>query len=140
VLQRAVFKTVAKSCFDLSSDHSSILITLTVDPLNQENEPVLNNRHTNWNDFKCFVSERLTLNIPLKTEEDIEAVQWAGWNAAPQHKSTLKAYDCPIIIEQKIEEKRRLCRDWHHLRTPTSNRLLNAATQQLKELHNKKNV
>jgi hypothetical protein len=39
--------TVAESCFDLSSDNSPILITLTADALNQENEPIVSNSHTN---------------------------------------------------------------------------------------------
>jgi hypothetical protein len=64
---------VAKSCLDLSPNHSSILFTLTADVLNQEKEPILSNRNTNWDDFRRLVNERLTLNIPLKTEEDIEA-------------------------------------------------------------------
>jgi hypothetical protein len=97
---------VAKSCFDLSSSHSSILITLTVDVLNQGNEPILSNRHTNWNDSRCLVNERLTLNIPFKPEENIEAAakffndttECAGWNERPEHKRTLKEYECPIII------------------------------------------
>jgi hypothetical protein len=63
---------VAKSCFDLSSNHYPILITLTADALNQEKEPILSNRHTNWDDFRRLVNERLTLNVPLKTEEDLE--------------------------------------------------------------------
>jgi hypothetical protein len=49
----------------------------------------------------------LTLNVPLKTEEDIEAavkfynaaIQCTGWNSTPEHKRTLKTYDCPIIIK-----------------------------------------
>jgi hypothetical protein len=73
---------------------------------------------------------RLTLNVSLKTDEDIEAavkffndtVQWAGWNATPEHTGTLKPYECPILIKQKIEEKRRLHRGWHRLRTPESKR------------------
>jgi hypothetical protein len=63
----------AKSCFDLSSDHSPILITLTAHALNQEKQPSLSNRHTNWNDFRHLINERITLNVSLKTEEDIEA-------------------------------------------------------------------
>jgi hypothetical protein len=54
---------VAKSCCDLSSDHSPVLITLKVHALNQEKQPSLSNRHTNLDDF------RLTLNVTLKTEE-----------------------------------------------------------------------
>jgi hypothetical protein len=83
-------------------------------------------------DFRHLINQRLTLNVSLKTKEDIEAaveffndtVQWAVWNAAPEHTDTLKTYNCPILIKQKIEEKRRLCRCWHRLRTPESKRLL----------------
>jgi hypothetical protein len=119
-----------------------------VDVLNQEKEPVLSNKHANLNDLRRLVSERLTLNIPLKTEEDIEAaakflndtIQWAGLNATPEHKGTLEAYDGPIIIKQNIEGKGRFRREWQLLRTPTSKRLLNTATQDLKEhLHGNKN-
>jgi hypothetical protein len=89
---------VAKSCFDLSFDHSPILITLTAESLNQGKEPILSNRHTNWDYLRRLVSERLSLNIPLKTEEDIEAavkffngtVQCADLNAMPEHKRTLR--------------------------------------------------
>jgi hypothetical protein len=60
-VQRAFLKTLlAKSCFDLSSYHSSILNTLTADVLNQEKEPILSNRHTNWDDFRCLINGRLT--------------------------------------------------------------------------------
>jgi hypothetical protein len=52
---------VAKSCFDLSSDHSLVLIILTSRALNQEKQPSLNNRHTNWDDFRNFINQRLTL-------------------------------------------------------------------------------
>jgi hypothetical protein len=43
---------VAKSCFDLSSNHSPVLITLTSHALNQEKQSSLSNRHTNWDDFR----------------------------------------------------------------------------------------
>jgi hypothetical protein len=38
-------------------------------------------------------------------------VQWVGWNATPEHTATPKANNCPILIKQKIEEKRRLRRN-----------------------------
>jgi hypothetical protein len=112
---------VAKSCFDLSSDHSPVLITLKAHALNQEKQPSLSNIHTNWDDFRRLINERLTSNVSLRTEEDIAAsakflndkIQWAGWNATPEH--TLKTYDCSILIKQKIEEQRRLRRSWHRL-------------------------
>jgi hypothetical protein len=83
---------VAKSCFDLFSDHSPVLITLKAHALNQEKQPSLSNRHTNWDNFRHLINQRLTLNVSLKTEEDIEAavkffndtVQWASWNTTPE--------------------------------------------------------
>jgi hypothetical protein len=111
--------------------------------LNQQKQPSSNNRHTNGDDFRHLNNERLTL-VSFKTEEDIEAavkvfndtVQWADWNTTPEHTDTLKAYVCPILIKHKIEEKRRLHRGWHQLQTPESKRLLNTATQELKQLLN----
>jgi hypothetical protein len=58
--------------------------------------------------------ERLTLNISLKREEDIEAavqfsndtVQWASRYATPEHTDTLKRYDCHTLMKQQIEKKR----------------------------------
>jgi hypothetical protein len=101
---------VAKSCFIFRSFPD---LDYTADAVNHENEPILSYRHTNWDDFRYLVNKTLTLNIPLKTEEDIEAaakffndtIQWAGWNATLEHKRALKAYNCPIKIKQKIEEK-----------------------------------
>jgi hypothetical protein len=63
----------AKSYFYLSSDHSAILITVTADALHQEMEPIFCNRHTNWDEFGRLIKERLTLNVPLKTEDGTEA-------------------------------------------------------------------
>jgi hypothetical protein len=101
---------VAKSCFDLSSDHSPILITLTANVLTQEIEPILSNKHTNWDEFRRLVNGRLTIYIPLKREEDIvteasDIIQRSGWNATPEHKRALKAYDCPVRIKQKFKKQ-----------------------------------
>jgi hypothetical protein len=64
------------------------LFTLTARALNQEKQSSLRNRHTNWDDFRHCINQRLTLHVSLKTE-DIEAevkffndtIQQAGWNA-----------------------------------------------------------
>jgi hypothetical protein len=106
--------TVAKSCFDLSSNHSLVLITLTPHALNQEKQQCLRNRHTNWDDFRHVINQRLTLTVSLKTKEDIEAavkffndtVQWAGWKATPEHADTFKTYDCCILSKQKNQRKK----------------------------------
>jgi hypothetical protein len=62
----------AKSRFDLSFDLSRVLIIITAHALNKENQPSLSNRHTNWDDLRRLINERLTLKVSFKTEEDIE--------------------------------------------------------------------
>jgi hypothetical protein len=80
-----VFATV-ESCFDLSSDHCPVLVTLTTHAMHREKQQCLSNRYTNWDEFQHLVNEKLTLKVRLKTEENIEAaiklfnetIQWAG--------------------------------------------------------------
>jgi hypothetical protein len=74
------------------------LITLSAHALNQEKRPNLRYRYTNWDDFRHLINQRLTLNVSLKTDRDVEAavkffndtIQWAGWNANREHTDTLK--------------------------------------------------
>jgi hypothetical protein len=65
--------SVANSCFNRPSDLFAILIILRADGLNQGNESILSNKHTNWVNLRRLINERLTLNIPVETEEDIES-------------------------------------------------------------------
>jgi hypothetical protein len=136
------------SCFELSSDHSPVLITLSPSVLNQALPRCLCNSTTNWDYFHHLISTNLTLHVPLKTDPQIEdavkyfsdIIQWAGWNATPETTYTPSSYTCPISIKQKLAEKRRLRREWQRTRTPTSKKLLNRATQDLKQLlHHHKN-
>jgi hypothetical protein len=113
------FATV-KSCFDLSSDHSPVLVTLITHAKNREKQSCLSNRYTHWDDFRHLINEKLTLKVHLKTEVNIEVavkvfsntIQWACWNSTPEHTDVLTTPDCPIQIKQKIYEKRRLCKAW----------------------------
>jgi hypothetical protein len=82
------------------------LITLVAHALNQEKQQNLSNRHTNWDGVRRLINERLTLTGSHKAEEDTEAtvkfndiVQWADWTATPEHATTHKAHDCPILIK-----------------------------------------
>jgi hypothetical protein len=104
------------------------LITLTSHALNQEKQPSLSNRHTNWDYFRHVINQRLTLNVSLKTEEDIEAAVMFFNDTVYGHVGT-QCQNCPILIKQNMEEKRRLHRVWHRLRTPESKTLLNTGTQ-----------
>jgi hypothetical protein len=115
------------SCFDLSSDHSPVLITLSPSVLNQAHPPRLCNSKTNWDYFRNIISTNLTLHVSLKTDSQIEDAvkyfndikQWAGWNATPDTTYTPSSYTCPILMKQKLAE-RRLRREWQRTRIPTT--------------------
>jgi hypothetical protein len=57
--------------------------------------------------------QKLSLKVPLKTEENIETavkyfnntIQWAGWKATPEHTDLSVTPDYSILIKQKIVEK-----------------------------------
>jgi hypothetical protein len=63
----------AKSCFELSLDHTPILITLSHETLFRVPNLSLSNNKTNWDSFRQLLAENLSLNISLKTTADIEA-------------------------------------------------------------------
>lgn len=63
----------AKSCFDLSSDHSPIIITLNATVIKKEKLPTLYNSKTNWNLFRELLNEQTNCKISLKTYEEIDA-------------------------------------------------------------------
>ena len=134
----------AASSLDLSSDHSPVLINLTTNIIERVKQPTLSNKYTNWDKFKRLVETNLDLKVPLKNGENIaqaveqfnQAIQQAAWNSSPiirHDKEIGQAY--PIIIKEKIAEKRKIRRQWQR-RTPENKRLLNRAILQLKELLN----
>jgi hypothetical protein len=107
---------LTRSCFDLSSHHSPVLISLNLRALHQASQPTLCNRKTNWDYFLHRITTNLSLHVPLKTEVQIEdavkyftdLIQWAGWTATPETTCTISSCDYPIFIKQKLAEKRRL--------------------------------
>jgi hypothetical protein len=103
------------------------LVTLTSQPIRPDSSACLSNKLTNW-DFKT------TDDIEEAVKFFTDSVQWAGWKATTPFPARHKINDCPLIIQQQLAVKRKLRRDWHRFRTPDTNRPLNAATQDLKQL------
>ncbi|PNF20480.1 RNA-directed DNA polymerase from mobile element jockey [Cryptotermes secundus] len=132
----------AKSCLELSSDHTPVLITLSFNISLRTPHPSLCNNKTNWELFHLLFTEHLDLHVPLKTPSDIEAainsfnnlIQWAGWSSTPESPIVHQTSNCPLIIKQKILHKRSLRRIWHATHSRTVKRQLNKATYELKQL------
>jgi hypothetical protein len=112
------------------------LITLTADALNEENQTTFCNRHTNWEDFGPLVKESVALNIPFNTAVNIkqaakffnDTIQCVGWNATTEHRRTLQAYDCPIIISNKLMKEEDSTENGNIYVQPQGRGLLDTAT------------
>lgn len=136
-----------ESCFELSSDHSPLLATLssTIKLINEL--PYLNNRRTNWEHFRNIINEELNCKISLKSKIELEeaienftkVIQKAAWEATPVIKPQYNTQYCLLNIKTKIEEKRRIRKQWQLTRSVKDKIKFNKATKELKILlHNKK--
>lgn len=127
---------------DLYSDHSAITLTLSENIVQKENNPVLVNKHTDWISFKQIHEEKMNLNIPLRTEEDLEKevekfnkdIQTTAWECTPVIKRHLKGCNYPQVIRELVAEKRKARRKWFQSRAPHDKTILNNLAQQLKRV------
>jgi hypothetical protein len=77
-------------------------------------KPSLYSKKTEWNCFRVTLDELITLEIALKTEIDIEeaagnitkAIKKAAWQATPDRNEQNSKEERPIIVKQKIVEKK----------------------------------
>lgn len=128
--------------FDLNSDHSPIILKLSDTILQKQNNyPTLVNKYTDWDGFQQVLEERINLNSPLTTADQIDEelekfvtdIQQAAWCNTPQtRKRRTVGNNYPLEIREMIAEKRRARRRWQHSRSPQDKRLLNTLTQELK--------
>jgi hypothetical protein len=58
--------------FDLSSDHTPIIATISTTVLPRKPNPILHTSKTNWELFRQFMEDNTTLTTKLKDPADIE--------------------------------------------------------------------
>jgi hypothetical protein len=115
------------------------LITLTAHALNEENQPILSNSHTNLEGLGRLINERLTLNFSLKPKEQsncstIQCNEEAGLQRL--NTDTIKACGYPKLNRtlKKKEDSVEVGNDDEHQRAK------DYLTQERKEfLNNDKN-
>ena len=138
---------ITESCYDLTSDHSPIIIKLTLQIQYIQNNYFLYNKKTNWETYKAILDEKITCNIPLKTAEDIEnaiedlniKIHEAINLATPIHVQKTKTINISKNILDKIKEKRKLRKIWQSSRSKIDKMKLNKAIKELKRcLHDEK--
>lgn len=130
------------SCWDLSSDHSPILVEVGAEIRETSQRCTLHNKRTNWPLFRVLLNEAFDAPVALQTKNDIinaveffnTSVQSAAWNSTPliQHKPA-DQYISPNILE-KIREKRALRKLWQQNRCPNTKRHLNHKIRELRSI------
>lgn len=111
-----------KSCLDLTSDHSPVLVSYSVKCQGIEKTPYLCNQYTDWKRFREIISEKLDLNLPLKTNNHIDVavehlttlIQKASWTTTPELDIANKTYFYPEEIKKAIANKRKVRRIWQN--------------------------
>ncbi|XP_017794534.1 PREDICTED: RNA-directed DNA polymerase from mobile element jockey-like [Habropoda laboriosa] len=121
------------SCFDLSSDHSPILLDYIHQPVITQAMTTLCNNTTNWAHFKNYLEVNINCNIPLKTPEQIESavinftnlIQEAGWMSTKPAKCKRQFNSYPEHIIQKVAKAKKFFQQKktkrNHQRSETAN-------------------
>lgn len=131
-----------ESSLDLSSDHSPIIASLMGRITANSRYPTLYNHRTNWEDFREFLDSEISLQLSLKTPQEIElatrqltlTIQKAAWASTPDIENTKHINNLPIIVKQKIAEKRRIRKIWQTTRSEHDKAKLNSAIKELKNI------
>lgn len=131
-----------KSCFDLSSDHSPVLISIKSQVIKKTKPVTLCNKDTNWNQFRSILCDSSNLNISLKTQDEIDSavqqlnnnIQTAAWQSTTSKLEQKKGISFSAGVRDKIAEKRRLRKNWQISRSPNDKLLLNQAVKDIKKL------
>lgn len=131
-----------ESSFDLSSDHSPSIITLEITPSTFFTPKHLTNQHTNWLKYRKYISSHINLNIPLKSEQNINSavlnftqiLQQAAIIATPAINTKAHTATASTQIMALVNKKRRLRREWQTHRSPNLKKQLAECTQNLRKL------
>lgn len=130
------------SCWDLSSDHSPILVEIGTQVTEINKKCILHNKHTNWPLFRTLIDNTFDEPIALQTETDIinsiyfftTSIQSAAWNSTPITRQKIADQHIPLNILEKISEKRALRKQWQKNRCPDTKKLLNFKIVELKRI------
>lgn len=137
------------SCYDLSSDHSPVVVLLCCKATRQTKNCKLHTRKTNWSLFKELVENSLDCKIPLTTDEEVtqavetfnNCIQQAAWDATPETVDQAQdLYLYPKYILDLLKKKRQARKKWQTTKYPPDKAKFNKLASELKQaLTNNKN-
>ncbi|KAL1124057.1 hypothetical protein AAG570_001827 [Ranatra chinensis] len=134
--------SVSQVLDDLSSDHSPVLLTASLDPILVQPLPTLTPGRTDWNTFAQSLDSAINLGVSLKTPEDLDgavqeftlAVQWAARNSSqPSNPKPMShSFNLPQHIRLLITYKRRARSKWQRTRYPSDRQHYERLAQELR--------
>ena len=121
---------------------SAKVVNLHSRPIPKPSAPTLCTKRTNWATFRTLIQKTLTLQVPLKTAQNIEdnvhhlvqTIQQAAWNSTPLPHTPTHTNTCAPSIKQKLMEKRKLRKRWQNTRSQQDKAAFNKAVKELKLL------
>lgn len=131
----------ATPIYDLSSDHSPVIINIHLINNLPPVKPIFPNKNTNWLKYKKYISSHLPQNISLKSNIEIdsavstvtEIMCTAAKHASPNKPVSIKvSHKYPSSIENIIKRKRDIRRQWQTHRSPTLKTQLTTCSRQLR--------
>jgi hypothetical protein len=129
-----------KPSYDLSSDHTPVIITLSTTIAATQQTPRLHNLRTDWHRYQSEVHSQANGEWKFKTREDIDTavttfttiLQQAARLATPATNPHGKSAYLPSKIKRLVALKRKARATWQKTHAPEDRRLLNNATNKLK--------
>ena len=106
--------------YDLSSDHTPIIATISTTIIRRKSKPRLHNAYTNWQHYKTEICNRMNCDWKLKTCEDLDIatarfthiLQQAAELATPKSKSHAPINNIPSTIKRLVALKRKAKATW----------------------------
>lgn len=126
--------------FDMDSDHSAIILTLSEKIIKRAARATLTNKTTDWESFQIDIQNNSNLNISLRTTDQLEEeaekftslIQITAYNNTKEITHITKGVNYPAEIRELVKEKRKARRRWQQSRDPADKTILNNKSQHLK--------
>lgn len=126
--------------YDLSSDHSPIIATISESIITVPLPPHLHTRTTNWAKYKELIHQGANLKLSMKTPQEIETatntfitlLQQSAIKATPPPPRDVQTVEIPVELKQLIAQKRRARAKWQRTRYPDDKRIYQRLSHKLK--------
>jgi len=132
--------TNKQASYDLTSNHTPIITTISISVTVRQPPPRLHNSQTKCETFRKLVNNKVKLAVKLKEREDVKlatdifigVMQHAAKEATPARNSQRPTNNIPSEIKRFVALKPNARSTWQRTHTPHSLRLFNQASNKLK--------